>query len=448
MSDNGRRRVVVTGLGMVTPLGNTVEDSWSALIAGESGAGKITQFDSTGFPVDFACEVKDLEVTDYVEYKASRRMDRFTHLALAAARQAEADAKLDIAPEADRIGAAVATGIGGLKSFEACIQVLDARGPDRVNPFSIVQIIPNLAAGWVSMELGTKGPLLSECTACAASNMAIGDGLDAIRLGRADVMICGGTEAPVSRVGIAGFGAMRAISRRNGDPKAASRPFDLERDGFVMGEAAAMVVLEELEHAKARGAKIYAELLGYGLSSDATHVSDPDPTGASPARALQMAFDDAGITPDEVGYVNAHGTSTPDRRQRRDARDQARARRGEGVRDPGLVDEGRDRALPGSGGRGRGVVHDPRARAGRAPADDQPGRSRPGVRPRLHPERVARAAGRDRRLQLVRLRRPQRLRRLQAVGNPWFPPSPLLRPAKPAFGTSGRRVGPLRQRSG
>ena len=180
-----------------------------------------------------------------------------------------------------------------------------------MNPFSIVQIIPNLAAGWVSMELGTKGPLLSECTACAASNMAIGDGLDAIRLGRADVMICGGTEAPVSRVGIAGFGAMRAISRRNGDPKAASRPFDAERDGFVMGEASAMIVLEELEHAKARGAKIYAELLGYGVSSDATHVSDPDPTGASPARALAMAFEDAGISPDEVGYVNAHGTSTP-----------------------------------------------------------------------------------------------------------------------------------------
>ena len=311
VSDNGRRRVVVTGLGMVTPLGNTVEDSWSALIAGESGAGKITQFDSTGFPVDFACEVKDLEVTDYVEYKASRRMDRFTHLALAAARQAETDSGIEIASEPGRVGAAVATGIGGLKSFEACIQVLDARGPDRVNPFSIVQIIPNLAAGWVSMELGTKGPLLSECTACAASNMAIGDGLDAIRLGRADVMICGGTEAPVSRVGIAGFGAMRAISRRNGDPKAASRPFDLERDGFVMGEAAAMVVLEELEHANARGAKIYAELLGYGLSSDATHVSDPDPTGESPARALQMAFDDARITPDQVGYVNAHGTSTP-----------------------------------------------------------------------------------------------------------------------------------------
>ena len=311
VSTNGRRRVVVTGLGMVTPLGNTVEESWAGLIAGESGAGKITQFDTTGFPVDFACEVKDLDLSQYIDHKSARRMDRFTHLALAAARQAEADSGLDIASEPERVGAAVATGIGGLKSFEACIQTLDERGPDRVNPFSIVQIIPNLAAGWVSMELGTKGPLLSECTACAASNMALGDGLDAIRLGRADVMLCGGTEAPVSRVGIAGFGAMRAISRRNGDPKAASRPFDAERDGFVMGEAGSMVVLEELEHARARGAKIYAELLGYGLSSDATHVSDPDPTGWSPARALAMAFEDAGVQPDEVGYVNAHGTSTP-----------------------------------------------------------------------------------------------------------------------------------------
>ncbi len=314
MSDsnqNERRRVVVTGLGMVSPLGNTVEETWTRLVAGESGAAEITQFDTTDFPVDFACEVKDLEVTQYVDFKSARRMDRFTHLALAAARQAEADAGLDIAAAPERVGAAVATGIGGLKSFEACIKVLDQRGPDRVNPFSIVQIIPNLAAGWVSMELGTKGPLLSECTACAASNMALGDGLDAIRLGRADVMICGGTEAPVTRVGIAGFAAMRAISRRNGDPKRASRPFDAERDGFVMGEAASMVVIEELERARARGAKIYAELLGYGLSSDATHVSDPDPTGQSPARALAMAFADAGITPDEVGYINAHGTSTP-----------------------------------------------------------------------------------------------------------------------------------------
>jgi 3-oxoacyl-[acyl-carrier-protein] synthase II len=310
-SNNGRRRVVITGIGAVTPLGPDVDVTWANLIAGKSGAGKITQFDTSGFPVDFGCEVLDFEPTTWIDHKSARRMDRFAQLAVSAARQAEADAGIDIAAEAERVGAAIATGIGGLKSFESCVDTLNERGPDRVNPFAIVQIIPNLAAGWVSMELGTKGPLLSECTACAASNMAIGDGLDAIRLGRADVMVCGGTEAPISRVGVAGFGAMRAISRRNDDPERASRPFDAERDGFVMGEAGAVVILEELEHAKARGAEIYAELLGYGVSSDATHVSDPDPTGNSPARAMQMALQDAAVDPAEVGYVNAHGTSTP-----------------------------------------------------------------------------------------------------------------------------------------
>ena len=240
------------------------------------------------------------------------------------------------------------------------------------------------------MELGTKGPLLSECTACAASNMAIGDGLDAIRLGRADVMICGGTEAPVSRVGIAGFGAMRAISRRVDDPKRASRPFDLERDGFVMGEAAAMVVIEELEHARARGAKIYAELLGYGVSSDATHVSDPDPTGASPgARVADGVRRRGRLTRRGRLRERAQGPRRPSATLPRPASPKL-ALGEEGVRDPGLVDEGRDRPLPRRGGRGRGVVHDPRARARRAPADDQPGGRRPGVRvPRLHPERVA-----------------------------------------------------------
>ena len=308
---NPKRRVVITGIGGVTSLGNTMEDSWAGLIAGRSGAGPITQFDTTGYAADFACEVRDLEITDYIDYKASRRMDRFTHLALVAARQAQADSGLEIAPIADRVGAAVATGIGGLKSFEACVHQLSERGPDRVNPFSIVQIIPNLAAGWVSIELGTRGPLLAPCTACAASNMAIGDGLDAIRLGRADVMFCGGTEAPVTTVSVAGFAAMRAISRRNDDPERGSRPFDGERDGFVMGEASGMVVVEELEHAKARGAKMYAELLGYGVSSDANHVSDPDPSGRNPARAVTMALTDAGISAEDVGYVNAHGTSTP-----------------------------------------------------------------------------------------------------------------------------------------
>jgi len=224
---------------------------------------------------------------------------------------AEADSGLDVSKEPDRVGAAVATGIGGLGAFEDCFQTLLERGPDRTNPFSIIQIIPNMAAAWVSMELGTQGPLATETTACAASNMAMGDGLDAIRLGRAEVMFCGGTEAPVTRVGIAGFSAMRALSQRNDDPKRGSRPFDADRDGFVMGEAGAMVVLEELEHAKARGAKIYAELMGYGVSSDASHVTEPDPTGANPARAMHMAFSDAGIEPGQVEYVNAHGTSTP-----------------------------------------------------------------------------------------------------------------------------------------
>jgi 3-oxoacyl-[acyl-carrier-protein] synthase II len=308
---NGRRRVVITGIGAVTPLGNDAASTWSALLGGESGAADITQFDTTDYPVHFACEVKDFDPTLWIEKKAARRMDRFSQLILAAARQAEQDSGIDVAKEPDRIGVSVATGIGGLKSLQESYDVLKERGPDRVNPFSIPAIIPNMGAAWVSMELGTKGPLSSQCTACAASNMAIGESLDAIRLGRADVMLAGGTEAPITRIGIAGFSSMRALSRRNEDPKRGSRPFDAERDGFVMGEAGAIVVLEALDHAQARGAKIYAELLGYGLSSDAKHVTEPDPTGQNPARAMKMAFADAGVDPSEVGYINAHGTSTP-----------------------------------------------------------------------------------------------------------------------------------------
>jgi 3-oxoacyl-[acyl-carrier-protein] synthase II len=308
---NGRRRVVITGLGAVTPLGRDVESTWDGLVSGRSGAAEITQFDSSDYAVHFACEVKDFDPTEYIDRKQARRMDRFAHLIVAAARQAEADSGLAIEPESDRVGAAIATGIGGLKAFQDCHSELLERGPDRVNPFSIPEIIPNMGAAWVSMQLGTQGPLSSQCTACAASNMAIGDGLDAIRLGRADVMLCGGTEAPVTEVGIAGFSAMRALSRRNDDPEAASRPFDSGRDGFVMGEAGAVVVLEELEHARARGAKIYAELLGYGVSSDARHITEPDPSGLNPARAMTMAFGDASVDPGEIDYINAHGTSTP-----------------------------------------------------------------------------------------------------------------------------------------
>ena len=301
----------MTGLGAVTPLGNDIETTWANLTAGKSGANRITSFDATDYAVDFACELKDFDPTEWIERKQARRMDRFAQMITAAARQAEVDSGLDVSPEADRVGAAIATGIGGLKAFQDCYDVLIERGPDRVNPFSIPQIIPNMGAAWVSMELGTRGPLSSQCTACAASNMAIGDGMDSIRLGRADVMFCGGTEAGITKVGIAGFSAMRALSRRMDDPEKASRPFDAGRDGFVMGEAGGVLVLEELEHARARGAKIYAEVLGYGLSSDAKHVTEPDPTGANPARAMTMALGDAGVDPTEVGYINAHGTSTP-----------------------------------------------------------------------------------------------------------------------------------------
>jgi 3-oxoacyl-[acyl-carrier-protein] synthase II len=311
MGVNGRRRVVITGVGAVTPLGNDAETFWENLVAGRSGAGPITAFDPSEFAVHFACELKDFEPATWIEHRKARRMDRFAQMVVAAARMAEEDSGIEIESETERIGVSVATGIGGLQAFQDCYDQLLARGPDRINPFAIPAIIPNMGAAWVSMELGTRGPLASQCAACAASNMAIGDALDAIRLERADVMLAGGTEAGITKVGIGGFGAMRALSRRNDAPEKASRPFDAERDGFVMGEAGAIVVLEELEHARRRGAKIYAELVGYGLSSDAQHITEPDPTGKHPARAMRMAMDDAGIGPDEIDYINAHGTSTP-----------------------------------------------------------------------------------------------------------------------------------------
>ena len=302
---------MVTGLGMVSPIGNSVVDAWAALLAGRTGAAPISRFQAGGFPVRFACEVKDLDVSEFVDSKAARRMDRCTHLLLAAARQAERDSGLEVAAVGERVGTAIGTALGGVASFEQTVLQLASRGPGRVSPFSIVQTLPNLAAGWLSIELGTRGPLLSESAACAASTMAIGDALDAIRLGRAEVMVCGGTEAPVTPASVAGFAAMRALSTRNDDPGSASRPFDAERDGFVIAEAAAVLVLEEFERARARNAQVYAELAGYGVSSDANHVSDPDPVGANAARAVQMALADACIEPEQVGYVNAHGTSTP-----------------------------------------------------------------------------------------------------------------------------------------
>jgi len=309
--ENGRRRVVITGVGALTPLGNDAETFWEQIVAGESGAGPLTLFDPTGYAVDFGCELKGFDPTRWIDAKSARRMDRFAQMVLAAAVMAHADSGLEIEPECDRIGAAIATGIGGLKSFQDCHQTLWEKGPDRIGPFAIPSILPNMGAGWVSIQLGTRGPLSAECTACAASNMAIGSAFDQIRLNRADAMFAGGGECGIAPVGIAGFSAMRALSRRTDDPKRASRPFDAERDGFVMGEAAGVILLEELEHARKRGAKVYAELIGYGLSSDAQHITEPDPTGQHPARAMRMAMEDARVLPEDIDYINAHGTSTP-----------------------------------------------------------------------------------------------------------------------------------------
>ena len=383
--------MVVTGLGMVTPLGNDVETTWANLIAGESGAADIKQFDASEFPVHFACELKDFDPTEWIERKQARRMDRFAQMIVAAARQAEADSGLDIAKEADRVGASIATGIGGLGAFQDCYETLIDRGPDRVNPFSITAIIPNMGAGWVSMELGTRGPLSSQCTACAASNMAIGEGADAIRLGRADAMICGGTEAGITRVGIAGFGAMRALSRRNDDPKRASRPFDAGRDGFVMGEAGGAVVLEELEHAKrARREDLRrADRLRRLVGREPHHRAGPGRHEPGPRDEDGLRRRGHRPVRDRLHQRARHLDAA--RRRVGDARDQARGRRGERAQDPGLLDEGRDGPLPRRRGRGRGDLHDPRHAARRPAADDQLRGRGSRVRPRLHPERGARS---------------------------------------------------------
>ena len=307
----GGRRVVVTGLGTVNAIGRDVPSFAAGLRAGVSGAGPITQYPSADWPVSFACEVKDFDPTVALERKTARRTDRFAQFAVAAAREAIEASGLDVAAEPDRVGTAIASGIGGLNTLGVAHQHLFEKGVERFSPFWIAALIPNMAAAMVSIEFGTQGPLTASCTACAASAMAIGDAVLYIRDGRADVMLAGGAEAAITPVGIGGFHGMRALSQRNDDPATASRPWDVGRDGFVMGEGAAVLVLEELEHARARGATILAEVSGYGLSSDARHITEPDPTGASPGRAVQMALEDAGRSPDDVQYVNAHGTSTP-----------------------------------------------------------------------------------------------------------------------------------------
>jgi len=304
------RRVVVTGMGVVTALGHTVDEFWRRLVAGESGVGRITRFDDSVLSVHIAAELKDFDPHNYMDKRNARRMDDFSRYAVAAARMAQAESGLDVAAEPNLIGSAIGCGVGGLTTFQNQIDAMREKGADRINPLFIPTMIPNMAAGQVSLELGTKGPLTAICTACAAGSNAIGEAFEIIRRGDAEAMFAGGTEAPICTIAVGAFAAMRALSTRNDDPAAASRPFDLDRDGFVMGEGAGMLVLEEIDHARRRGARVYAELVGYGMSSDSFHLTLPDETGAPQARAMTMALAKAGVRPDEVQYVNAHGTST------------------------------------------------------------------------------------------------------------------------------------------
>jgi 3-oxoacyl-[acyl-carrier-protein] synthase II len=302
------RRVVITGLGAVTPLGTDVETTWTHLLAGEGGCAPITAFATDDHTVRIACEAVDFEPGQWLDRHSLGRTDRFTQLAVAAARMAEADAALDVSREPHRVGASIGTAQGGVESLARCCE---GAASARVRPSLVTAFMPNMAAGWISIELGARGPLGAPCTACAASAMAIGDGYDAIRLGRADVMLCGGSEAGVTPLAVAGFAAMRALSRRNEDPARASRPFDANRDGFVMGEGAAVLVLEERVHARNRGATIYAELAGYGVSSDSFHMTEPDPMGLGQSRAILSALADAGLEARDLDYINAHASSTP-----------------------------------------------------------------------------------------------------------------------------------------
>jgi len=307
------KRIVVTGIGVVSPVGVGKTDYWNSLIAGVSGIGRITHFDPTDFDVQIAAEVKGFDVTKWIDRKESRRMDRFVQFGIAAALDAIEDAGLKItSTNAERVGVLVGSGIGGLRTLEDQCRVLVESGPSKISPFLIPMMIADMASGHISIITGAKGPNSTVVTACATGAHALGDSLEIIRRGAADVMICGGTEAAVTQVGVAGFGNMKAMtSKYNDNPTMASRPFEAGRDGFVIGEGAGVVVLESLEHAEARGAHIYCELAGYGMSGDAYHMTQPAAGGEGVARAMVAALSDAGVQPEEVGYINAHGTSTP-----------------------------------------------------------------------------------------------------------------------------------------
>ncbi len=305
------RRVVVTGLGVVSPLGLNVASTWEALLAGRSGAAPITRFDPEGFETRIACEVKNFDPADYLDRKEARRMDRFSHLAIAAAREALQDAKLPVdASTADRIGVIVGSGVGGIETLSQQFKVLFEKGPLRVSPFLTTMMVTNMAAGHLSITLGLRGPNFCTTSACASGAHAIGEAFETIRSGRSLAMLAGGAEAPVVPIGVSTFNSMKALSTRNDEPEKASRPFDADRDGFVIGEGAGIVVLEDREYARARGARIYGEIVGYGATADAFHVTAPPEGGSGAVKAMAQALEQAGLSPHEIDYVNAHGTST------------------------------------------------------------------------------------------------------------------------------------------
>ncbi|MFI5272215.1 MAG: beta-ketoacyl-ACP synthase II [Ktedonobacterales bacterium] len=305
------KRVVLTGIGLVTPVGNDTPTSWKAFCEGRSGIGPITKFDASNQDVRIAGEVKGFDATPYMDRKDIRHNDQFVQYALVASKQALADAELDVSGElAEETGVIIGSGIGGLESCHEQFKILFERGPDRVSPFFITQFITDIAAGYVSIQTGAKGPNFATVSACATGANAIGESAEMIKRGDALVMIAGGSECGITPMGIASFAQMHALSRRNDDPPAASRPFDRDRNGFVVAEGSGIVILEELEHAKARGARIYAELTGYASTADAHHITEPAPGGAGLARAIRKALGKAGVNPDEVEYINAHGTST------------------------------------------------------------------------------------------------------------------------------------------
>lgn len=305
-------RVVVTGMGVISPVGIGLENFWQSLVEGKSGVGPITHFDASELSTRIAAEVKDFDAKDYIDRKEAKRMDRFTQFAVAAAKMASQDAGLEMEKlNSDRVGVVLGTGIGGIDTFEKQHKVLQDKGPGRVSPFFVPMMIANMAAGHISINLGAKGPNYTVITACASGTNAIGEAFKLLQRGDADVVITGGTEAAITPMSVSGFCSMKALSTHNDEPQKASRPFDKNRDGFVMGEGSGILILETLEHAKKRGASIYAEIVGYGATADAYHITAPAPEGEGGARAMSNALKDAGLNPSDIDYINAHGTSTP-----------------------------------------------------------------------------------------------------------------------------------------